>query len=134
MIYRQFGKPTGVLGRLAGWLMARNDADDRWVIELLNVKPDDHILEAGCGPGVALELIIQRLGTGAAAGVDHSEAMLMQSATRNKPAIRAGTLELKLGEAEHLPFPDVQFSKAFNLVVKRNDDREHRDKDRRTRN
>lgn len=115
MICRQFGKPSGLLGRLAGWLMARNDADDRWIVELLDVKPDDRILEAGCGPGVALQLIGQRLETGSSAGVDHSEVMLLQAAARNKPAIRAGTLELKLGEAEHLPFPDVQFTKAFAI-------------------
>lgn len=115
MIYRQFGKPTGVFGRLAGWLMARNDADDRWIVDLLDIQPEDRVLEAGCGPGVALALVIERLGSGSAAGVDHSEVMLLQAADRNKPAIRAGTLQLQLGEAEHLPFPDVQFTKAFAL-------------------
>ena len=112
MFDRQFAKPSGLFGKIAGRLMARRDADDHWVVELLELSPDDRVLDVGCGPGVALELMLPHLSSGLAAGVDPSEVMLLQAAGRNKAAVRAGKLELRLGDAGHLPFPDVHFSKA----------------------
>jgi len=50
-LFEQFGRPSGLLGRLAGRIMAKADADDRWVTDLLEVRPDDRVLDVGCGPG-----------------------------------------------------------------------------------
>lgn len=55
-IVRQFKHPNGVLGRLAAWIMAhRNVRRNVWVVSLLGIEPHHHVLEVGCGPGVALE-------------------------------------------------------------------------------
>jgi ubiquinone/menaquinone biosynthesis C-methylase UbiE len=35
-----------------------------WAVERLSVEPDDHLLEIGCGSGVAVSLICDRLGDG----------------------------------------------------------------------
>ena len=59
---RMFGHPKGVLGRLGGMIMARVNRDAaEQVIELLEVQPDDKILEVGFGPGVAIQLLLQRV-------------------------------------------------------------------------
>ena len=102
-LFRQFARPTGLLGRLAGRIMAKSDADDRWVVELLRVQPDDRVLDVGCGPGVTVGLVC---------GVDPSVTVLRQAALRNRDGVRAGRVELRRGEVSALPYPDGQFTKA----------------------
>ena len=114
-LFMQFGRPQGLLGRLAGHLMARFDADDRWIVELLDVQPDDRVLDLGCGPGIAVALIAARACSGLVAGVDPSEVMVRQASRRNRAAVRQGRVELRLGAAADLPYPDAHFTKACAL-------------------
>jgi hypothetical protein len=45
-----FGRPQGILGRLGGIIMARTNEDcGTWVTELLEVRPNDGVLEVGFG-------------------------------------------------------------------------------------
>lgn len=41
--------------------MAKGADDDRWLVDLLEVQPDDRVLEVGFGPGVAIEAVVRRL-------------------------------------------------------------------------
>jgi ubiquinone/menaquinone biosynthesis C-methylase UbiE len=93
-------------------LMARGTADDRWVVEVLEVRPNDRVLEVGCGPGVAIALLAERARSGFVAGVDPSEVMLRQAARRNRAAVRRGRVELRLGTVAELPYPDAHFTRA----------------------
>jgi ubiquinone/menaquinone biosynthesis C-methylase UbiE len=92
--------------------MAKADADDHWIVELLNVQPDDRILDIGCGPGVTVQLIAERIATGHVCGVDPSGVMLRQAAARNRTALKAGRGELRRGSAAALPYPNQHFAKA----------------------
>jgi ubiquinone/menaquinone biosynthesis C-methylase UbiE len=83
--------------------------------ELLNVRPDDKILEVGFGPGVAIQLLLQRLATGSVAGVDQSQEMVRQAAARNADALRNRRVDLRYGSAERLPFSDQTFDKALAI-------------------
>lgn len=114
-LFEQFGRPTGLLGHLAGYLMSRTDADDRWVIELLDVQPDDRVLEVGFGPGLAIALIAERATAGLVAGVDPSEVMVSQAIRRNRAAVRDGRVELRRGTVAALPYPDAHFTGACAL-------------------
>lgn len=110
---KQFARPHGPLGRLAGLLMARmNVAMAEAVAELLDVQPTDHVLEIGFGPGVLIERLARRAGQGLVAGVDPSPVMLDQARRRNRRAIRQGRVELQLGEVSNLPYPDGFFTAA----------------------
>jgi ubiquinone/menaquinone biosynthesis C-methylase UbiE len=111
-LFAQFARPSGLLGRLAGRIMAKSDADDRWVTELLDVQASDRVLDVGCGPGVTVGLIAERATSGLVAGVDPSVEMLRQAARRNEAAMRAGRVELRRGEVSELPYPDAFFTKA----------------------
>jgi ubiquinone/menaquinone biosynthesis C-methylase UbiE len=114
-LFAQFGRPTGLLGHLAGWLMSRIDADDRWIVELLDVQPHDRVLDVGCGPGVTVALSAARARLGFVAGVDPSDVMVRQATRRNRAAIREGRVELRLGTVSALPYPDGRFTKACAL-------------------
>jgi SAM-dependent methyltransferase len=114
ILLRTFGRPEGVLGRLGGILMAHtNRKAAAWAIDLLDVRPDDHVLEVGFGPGVGVELVAKAATEGRVAGVDSSDEMVVQATTRNAKAIESGQVELRCGSAERPPFEDGIFDKAL---------------------
>jgi hypothetical protein len=54
ILMRMFGRPQGFLGRLGGRVMARTNRNcASWVVGLLEVQPNDKVLEVGFGPGIA---------------------------------------------------------------------------------
>ena len=55
----------------------------RWVVETLGVGPDDHLLEIGCGPGVAVALICERLVSGRIVAIDRSATAISRATRRN---------------------------------------------------
>ena len=114
----QFGRPTGFWGNIAGMIMANTPSNhDRicWTISLLDIKPDDRLLEIGFGPGYAIELISKSASKGFIAGVDHSEVMVRHAGKRNARAIREGKVALRLGSASNLPKFNEPFDKIFTI-------------------
>lgn len=114
----QFGHPTGFWGNIAGKIMARTPSNkDRiqWTISLLDIKPDDRILEIGFGPGFAIELISKIASEGFIAGVDHSEVMIRHASKRNARALREGKVALQLGSASNMPKFQEPFDKIFTI-------------------
>jgi cyclopropane fatty-acyl-phospholipid synthase-like methyltransferase len=119
-IVSQFEHPRGVLGRVTGWIMAhrRSNRDrNRWTVDLLDIQSQDHVLELGCGPGLALERCVARATDGLVIGLDHSETMLKQAAARNRAAVLAGRLQLRQGSAETFLRSSERFDKIFSVNV-----------------
>lgn len=117
-VRKQFGRPSGAVGALVGHLMAvKNRQRSLFVLSLLEVGPEDRVLEIGFGPGVDVARVAERASRGFVAGVDHSEVMVRQAVRRNAEAIGAGRVELRLGSASRLPHPDGCFDKAFAINV-----------------
>lgn len=120
--YAQFGRPTGLLGGAAGLLMAHRSSNrerNEWAVSLLGVRPDDRVLEIGCGPGLAIRELSRIAHTGYVCGIDHSEVMLRQARRRNADDLRRGIVELRLGSVDELPAFDAPFDKmlAVNTVL-----------------
>jgi SAM-dependent methyltransferase len=116
VVVSQFGRPRGVLGRLAGAIMARRRSNverSLWTVSLLDLRPGDRVLEIGFGPGVALAEACRRVGHGAVVGIDHSQTMLRQAARRNRRAVQEGRLRLVLGSVETLDPGEGPFDKIF---------------------
>jgi SAM-dependent methyltransferase len=112
----QFCLPRGVLGRVVGWVMAReNDRMNRATVDTVRAGPEDHVLEIGFGPGQAIELLVKRSAARWIAGVDPSDVMIDQATALNQDSIEAGRVALFRATAEQLPFPDGSFSKAFAI-------------------
>jgi ubiquinone/menaquinone biosynthesis C-methylase UbiE len=110
----QFCLPTGMLGWIVGHLMAlKNRERSEWVLSRLNLDETDRVLEIGFGSGADV-----RRAAGLAAhvsGIDPSSVMLNQALRRNRMAVEAGRVELRLGAMPVLPFGRERFTKAFSI-------------------
>ena len=119
-LVRQFGKPSGLLGVLAGLIMRvrpSNRVRNLRTLDLLDLRPEDRILEVGFGPGLAVARAAERAVAGRVVGVDHSELMLRQARRRNAKAIADGRVELRLGTADALPRFEERFDKVLAVNV-----------------
>lgn len=115
-VITQFVRPQGFAGRLAGWEMAlrpSNRKRNRWAVALLDVQPQDHVLEIGFGPGLAIRELARRATNGFVLGIDHSEVMVRQATVRNRAAVEQGRVDLRPGSALDLR----QFSETFDKVL-----------------
>jgi SAM-dependent methyltransferase len=110
-----FGRPEGILGRLGGLIMARTNRGCAWVIGLLDVGPNENVLEVSFGPGVCIELLAPRAAAGYLDGIDPSVEMVAQAAAPNADAIKRGRVDLRRGSVASLPFADDTFDKAVAI-------------------
>jgi len=112
----QFGQPSGWRGRVAGAIMARENAGlNRSVVAMLEIEPEDRVIEVGSGPGVGLAAAATQAADGRIVGVDSSEVMVESARRRNRRAVAAGHIELRHAPAEQIPFADDTFTKAFSV-------------------
>jgi len=110
ILMRMFGRPEGALGSLGGMIMARmNRKMAESVIGLLQIRPNERVLEVGFGPGVAIALLARSASSGYVAGVDPSREMVAQARARNAAAIETGLVDLRQGSVERLPFKGDAF-------------------------
>ena len=117
-IYSQFGEPRGVLGRVAGYIMATRPSNierNDWALSLLEIGAADRILEIGFGPGIAAgKAAVQAAEV---VGIDRSALMVHQAAKRNKELIDNGKLKLELGSVETLGAELGSFDKIYSVNV-----------------
>jgi ubiquinone/menaquinone biosynthesis C-methylase UbiE len=110
----QFAHPEGLLGRFDGMISAlKNRERNAWTISMLDIQPDDQVLEIGFGPGQAIQEVAKLTSNGFVAGIDLSDTMVMQASKRNSAAIRSGRVLLQQGSESPLPFEANKFNKAF---------------------
>jgi len=115
-ISNQFGRPSGILGRMIEKRMSkRTTLDAEWTISLLNIQPKSRILEIGFGGGISTQLASKLASQGFVAGIDHSTTMVQAARKRNVDAIKARHMELNQGDAASVPFPDESFDIVFSL-------------------
>jgi ubiquinone/menaquinone biosynthesis C-methylase UbiE len=101
----------------------------RAVVEQLDIRPDDRVLEIGCGHGVAATFVCERLEGGRLTAVDRSPKMIAAAARRNAEYVEAGKAEFLVADLEDLELGDRRFDKVFAVRVgpfHREPDRAHR--------
>lgn len=110
-----FATPRGPLGWLAGQLMARLSTErSEWGLSLLDLEPDEQLLEVGFGPGVDIQRAARIVTGGTVVGVDPSATMVALASKRNATAIRIGKVQLhQVAMPGPLPFRDATFTKIF---------------------
>jgi ubiquinone/menaquinone biosynthesis C-methylase UbiE len=73
-----------------------------WLVDLLEVGPNDRLLEIGCGRGVAIDLVCARLGDGQITGLDRSAKAIEAAQERNAHWVEAGRADFHHGPATAL--------------------------------
>jgi ubiquinone/menaquinone biosynthesis C-methylase UbiE len=89
----------------------------RSVVELLDIRPDDRVLEIGCGHGVAASLVCERLAGGHLTAIDRSPKMIEAALRRNAAYVEAGKAEFLVADVEDLDLGDRRFDKIFAVRI-----------------
>jgi ubiquinone/menaquinone biosynthesis C-methylase UbiE len=100
----------------------------RSIVDQLEIRPDDRVLEIGCGHGVAATFVCERLESGRLTAVDRSPKMIEAAARRNAEYVDAGKAEFLVAALEDLDLGDRVFDKIFAVRVglfHRDPDRAH---------
>jgi SAM-dependent methyltransferase len=88
-----------------------------WAVETLAIHPADRLLEVGCGHGVAVSLVCERLTTGTITGIDRSPKMIEMATRRNRWHVDAGKAVLEAVALEDADLGDQRFDKVFAFNV-----------------
>jgi len=119
----QMGLPEVRLGRFVGEARRSRKGDGvvsrrlRAVVGQLGIRPDDRVLEIGCGHGVAATFVCERLGGGHLTAVDRSVKMIQAATHRNAAHVEAGRAEFLVADLEDLDLGDRRFDKIFAVRV-----------------
>lgn len=93
-----------------------------WAIDALELKPSDHVLEIGCGPGVAASLVCERLKRGSLLAIDRSATAITAARKRNLAHVRSKRVQFRKVAVEAAELGSRRFNKifAFNVGSLRN--------------
>jgi SAM-dependent methyltransferase len=88
-----------------------------WAVEILAVMPNDQILEIGCGYGVAVALVCEKLVSGHIAAIDRSPIMFEKTSARNREHIDSGRAAVQTTALSTMNFGGQRFNKVFAVNV-----------------
>src|ERR1051326_4072220 len=88
-----------------------------WAVDTLAPDAADRLLEVGCGHGVAVSLVCERLTSGRITAIDRSEKMIAMAARRNREHVAEGRAVLNTVALEEADFGNERFGKVFAFNV-----------------
>lgn len=117
-IGKQMQYPRGVFGKiLFAWMTRMTIAHARWTVDLMDIQPDDDIIEIGFGNGANIKLLLQRAVRGSVAGVEISETAIKMASKKNAKAISEGRVKLHQAAGNSLPFEAGVYDKACTVAT-----------------
>jgi SAM-dependent methyltransferase len=87
----------------------------RWAVDTVDPRPEDRVLEVGCGHGVAAALVCERLDGGTITAIDRSQKMI--DVARKRTAGCAQKVRLVCATIEEADLGDEAYEKAFAVHV-----------------
>ena len=116
LIARQARHPSGLLGYVIGTIMSfETQSMNRAVIDALDLRPTDSVLEVGYGHGRALPWTAVAVPRGHVAGIDASTTMMAMASRRCRKLISEGKVELRVGNSRLLPYEGASFDAAYGV-------------------
>jgi ubiquinone/menaquinone biosynthesis C-methylase UbiE len=79
-------------------------------VALAGLRPDDVVLDVGCGTGTAVRAAAQVVTEGRVVGIDPTPAMLRIAEEQTAAAAERERIEFQEGSAEAIPMPDASVS------------------------
>jgi SAM-dependent methyltransferase len=89
----------------------------RSIVDRLDIRPRDRVLEIGCGHGVAATYVCERLDGGRLTAIDRSQKMIDAAIRRNGAYVENGTAEFLVARLEQLDLGDRRFDTIFAVRV-----------------
>ena len=106
--------PRGFGGWITGWTMPIfHEAIYKRIYPVLDLQPEDDLLEVACGSGHFLKKYASHIRS--IAGLDLSEVMIKIANRKNRDRISAGTAEFVQGEASKLSWDNNRFSAVTSM-------------------
>ena len=107
-IFSNMRKPKGKLGNIQLKSMNKEHTPlALWNLKPLDIKPDDIVLDVGCGGGININRMAEKAKK--VYGVDYSIESVKLSREVNRDLIGQGKVEVLEGDVQSLPFEDNTF-------------------------
>ena len=84
---------------------------------VLAVEPTDQLLEIGCGPGVAVSLVCEKLYGGSITAIDRSARMIETARKLNADHVASGVASFQTASLEDAELGEARFDKIFAINV-----------------
>ena len=109
-VIAQCRKPSGFFGRFILWDMNRHHSKlTDWGLSHVSIKPNDKILDVGCGGGRTINKLAAIANAGKVYGIDYSAESVAAARRANAYWIDIGRVEIEQGSVSQLPFADESF-------------------------
>lgn len=86
-------------------------------VSALALAGTESVLEIGCGHGVAVRLVLERLGTGTITALDRSDKMIEAVRASAPEALASGQLRTRAEALEEADFGEERFDAIFAINV-----------------
>ncbi len=102
--------PNGILGKISGSIMNLSHRSIYlWVIDKLDNKQYERILDVGCGGGKALETFCKNVYGCTVYGIDHSREMVEMARKINKLNIKKNRVNIEQASVLRMPYLENYF-------------------------
>ena len=100
-------------------MVNRRKAAERlvWAVAVLAVESTDQLLEIGCGHGVAVSLVCEKLDGGTITAIDRSAKMIETARKRNADYAASGVASFQTASLEDTELGEARFDKIFAINV-----------------
>lgn len=117
-IGKQLQYPKGLFGKiLFAWMTKSTIGHARWTADLLEIQPEDNILEIGFGNGTNIKLLLEQAVRGFVTGVEISDTAIEMASKKNAKAISEGRVKLHKAAGNALPFEAGVYDKACTVAT-----------------